>query len=428
MNVDLSDFLSKCPTAWHSIEFIRSKLLSRGFIELKENKPWNIHQRNKYFIVRNGSSLCAFQIPEKRLEKCMILATHTDSPSLKLKPNCEFYSDNLVLFGLEVYGEPLLSSWLNRDLGIAGRIVTLLQNNELQEELVTIEDAPCIIPQLALHLDRDVNEKGLILNRQEHLIAIASTDDSVEKPYLHSLLKPFTKNNTLLSHDLFLYPLEKPRFIGKNKELISSYRIDNLASTHAALTAFLEAKSAPPDQLTMITFLDNEEIGSRTAQGADSSFFNDTLERTTSALNLSFDELCRIKAGSLNVSIDLAHAIHPNYLKKQEPNHPIHLSKGIVLKSNANMRYATDALSSSIIAALCKRLSLPLQKFVNRTDMPCGSTIGPIHASKSGIRTVDIGSPQLSMHSCREITSTKDHASMCTLLQALIEHGPLLCS
>lgn len=428
---NLIHFLQESPTAWHAVHNISCVLTKAGFEEITEDMPWNLVFGKKYFVTRNDSSLFAFILPQKKPKNCVVLGTHTDSPALKLKPNSEFYSNNYILFGTESYGEPLLSSWLNRDLGIAGRVITEDKNNRLTSNLVNITHAPCILPQLAVHLDRDVNDKGLILNRQQHFSVIAALgkEDS-KKSYLHFLLTTAIKNKTILGHDLFLYPLDPPKLIGNNKELLSAYRIDNLASAHAALIALLHASQCKTAEssLKAAVFWDNEEIGSKTAQGADSLFFNDTLQRICTLLKLSNEEQGILRASSLNVSIDLAHATHPNYPNKHEPQHPILLGEGIVLKSNANMRYATDAISAAIVASVCHKKKIPFQRFVNRTDMPCGSTIGPIHASKSGMRTVDIGCPELSMHSSRELMSSKDQLHMYTLLKALLVEDLPKCS
>ncbi|MDR3624947.1 MAG: M18 family aminopeptidase [Chlamydiales bacterium] len=418
----------KSPTPWNSVEYISKELLSSGFVELKENDIWKINPENKYFVTRNGSSLCAFITPQKKPQKSLLLGTHTDSPALKLKPNAEFRVNNYILFGVEVYGEPLLSSWLNRDLGIAGRVVTK-KNNTLSSHIVNITDAPCMIAQLAVHLDRDVNEKGLILNKQDHLSAIMALDDKSSENYLEKILNPFIKNEPILSHDLFLYPLQVPSFLGKNKEMIASYRLDNLVSAQAALTSLIHTSQKNPSQETikMALFWDNEEIGSKTAQGAGSSFLSDTLGRIYALLKLSFEEQSIIKANSLCVSIDVSHAVHPNYPTKHEPRHPLLLGEGIAIKNNAHMRYATDALSAALIIDLCKQKKIPVQKFVSRTDIPSGSTIGPIHANRNGMKTVDIGIPQLSMHSSREIIAIKDYEYLCTLLQSLLDEEVPTC-
>lgn len=419
---ELFNFIQQSPTAWHAVETASKSLIKAGFQALSEEENWSISAGGKYFVTRNGSSLCAFVIPNTPPQKALILAAHTDSPALKLKPNSEYRIHNQIMWGVEPYGAPLLNSWLNRDLGLAGRVVCEDSSGQLTQCLINYVKAPCFIPQLAIHLDREINEKGLLLNRQEHFAAIASlsSDLPTETNYLDKILIQECHCNPLAA-DLFLYPLDPPRLCGKEGQMISSYRLDNLASMHAALLSMLKFPASLSQTIKMAIFWDNEEIGSKTAQGADSSFLNDILQRIVINLDLHGDDFFKIKGQSLCISIDLAHAMHPNYLLKHEPRHPIYLDNGVVIKMNANQRYATDALTAGMIVAKCQSLKIPYQKFSARSDIACGSTVGPITASQTGIKTVDIGCAQLSMHSAREVISCKDYLSMCRLLDALTE-------
>lgn len=414
---DLLNFLDNSPTAWHAVANCSSSLLQHGFQELKEQETWHIERGGHYFVTRNGSSLCAFIVPTELPSGAYVIASHTDSPSFKLKPNCEFQKENMLMLGCEVYGSPMLSSWLNRDLGIAGRITCLDKHGAIREELVCLEDMPVTIPQLAIHLDRTVNDNGLVLNKQEHLAALAAVEinPKAKGSFLERCLKKHISEK-LLSFDLFLYPLEKARLIGENHNLISSYRLDNLESVYASLEALLHTKKNSAHLLKMIVLWDNEEIGSNTAQGAGSPFLPHIIERIALSLKMSREDYFRLNSRSLCASIDLAHALHPNYPEKHEPRHQLLLNHGIVIKTNAQQRYASDARSFAAIAALCLKHQIPYQTFVSRGDIPCGSTVGPINANLTGMATVDIGCPQLSMHSCREITGTVDHLSMIRLL------------
>jgi aspartyl aminopeptidase len=420
-------FLENSPTSWHAVEVISKALLKANFIELNENETWTVHPGGKYFVTRNGSSICAFITPIHSPKKAIILGAHTDSPALKLKPNCEYRIQNYVMWGVEIYGGPLLNSWLNRDLGLAGRIVYRNEKSTLSTQLVCIKDHPVIIPQLAIHLDREVNDKGLCLNRQDHLSAIAalSTNLTDDYHYLNELLKKECPHK-ILGADLFLFPLQQPGLGGHEQQLISSYRLDNLASTHSCLEALLNSHEPAPHTIKMAVIWDNEEIGSNTSQGAASPFLNDTLERMGTHLQLKPEEMYQLRANSLCVAVDLAHAVHPNYPTKHEPHHQPRLDGGIVIKFNASQRYATDAISGAAIANLCELYGIPYQKFVNRTDMHCGTTIGPLNASRTGIRTVDIGCPQLSMHSTREMISCKDQEAMNSLLTILLQQEAVL--
>lgn len=423
---DFTHFLDNAPTAWHAVAHLAALFSEAGFTQLFEEKPWELQAGKSYFIIRNGSTLAAFRLPADVPSYAMILASHTDSPALKLKPNAEYAVNNQIMLGVEVYGAPLLSSWLNRDLGIAGRIVTYDPTGErIIEKLICLSHQPLIIPQLAIHLDREVNEKGLVLNKQDHLAALAAlTDDAYEEgSYLNNLLKEHLQDMPLLGAELYLYPLQPASLIGNNQELISSYRLDNLASVYASYKALLDS-SQHPGAIQTAVFWDNEEIGSQTGQGAASPFLEEILERVTHHLALSRDQFFAFKARSFAASIDLTHAANANYLSKYESHHLAHLGEGVTLKTHAGQRYATDALSAALITHLCKKNEIPLQHFVNRSDIPSGSTVGPIHATATGIKTVDIAIPQLSMHSSREIIASKDLQSLIHLLQALLETTP----
>jgi aspartyl aminopeptidase len=422
---DLLNFLDNSPTAWHAVANSSSSLLKHGFKELKEQEAWHIEPGGHYFVTRNGSSLIAFIVPTEKPSAAHVIASHTDSPSFKLKPNCEFQKENMLMLGCEVYGSPMLSSWLNRDLGIAGRVVYQDTQGAVREELVCLQDTPVVIPQLAIHLDRTVNENGLVLNKQEHLAALASveTDKKFKDSFLARNLKKHIPLKELLSFDLFLYPLEKARLIGENHNLISSYRIDNLESVYASLEALLQTKKATAHLLKMIVLWDNEEIGSNTAQGAGSPFLPHIMERIALSLKMSREDYFRLNSSSLCASVDLAHALHPNYPEKHEPRHQPLLNHGIVIKTNSQQRYASDARSVASIAALCIEHQIPYQKYVARNDIPCGTTVGPINANLTGMSTVDIGCAQLSMHSCREIVGTLDHLSMVHLLTEFLSNS-----
>lgn len=411
----LLNFLDESPTAWHAIENIEKTLKAHKFLKLEESEPWTLKAGGRYYVTRNGSTLAAFILPQKKAIKMTVAAAHTDSPALKIKPNGEYRKENMTMLGLEVYGGPLLSSWLNRDLGIAGRVAHLDKKGDVKISLVKCADQPVVIPQLAIHLDREVNEKGLLLNKQEHLPALAALDYQGNS-YLEQLLKKQISFKSLLGHDLFLYPLEKAKLVGAASEMIASYRFDNLGSVHAALTGLIENDKPSPDTIRMAIFWDNEEVGSGTAQGAESPFFAHTLERILIANTR--EEYFRIISQSLCLSIDQAHALHPNYAAKHDPQHHPLLGKGIVIKHNAQQRYATDAEGEAQLRALCLKNKIPLQSFVSRSDIPCGSTIGPLHARATGMKTVDIGCPQLSMHSCRELAACSDHLAMCLLVGA----------
>jgi aspartyl aminopeptidase len=409
---DVRDFLDQSPTAWHAVQKLSDRLTSLRVKPLDETKKWKLEKGKRYFVQRGGS-LCMFTLPKKTPQRMAILGAHTDSPALKLKPNPEIISGSMHLLETEVYGAPLLNSWLNRDLAIAGRIVT----DQMQEHLVFLEQTPLFIPQLALHLDREVNDKGLVIDKQDHLKPVFSLKG--KGPLLESLLKKHVKFKELLAFDLFLVPIEKSRLLGLSGEMIASYRLDNLASAHACATAF--AQSKPADHLQIVALWDGEEIGSRTTEGAASPFVEDMIKRISTFYGMNEEEFICMKNNSLCVSVDVAHAYNPNFSKKYDPEHRLLPGEGIALKYNSDKKYATDAKTAAPIMKACKKLKLKTQSFSSRSDIPSGSTIGPIFAHSLGIPTVDIGSPIFSMHSAREVLAVQDHLDLCHLLTHLLD-------
>lgn len=418
---DFVDFLGASPTAWHAVQWLQSRLDSLGYQELLETEKWNISPGGKYYVIRNGASICCFQVPKSTPRSACIFGAHTDSPGLKLKPFPEYHKEKAVMLGVEVYGGPLLSSWLNRDLGLAGRIIYRTASREIREDLVDLKEHPFTLPQLAIHLDREVNQKGLLLNRQDHLPILAALSQEEEnEAYLEGLLKDKLPIERLLGMDLLFYPLEPPRRMGRDGELLASYRLDNLNGVHGGLRALTSLEDTPQDTIPMGVFWDHEEIGSGTAHGAGSPFLTDVLERIIIALGLSREDYLCLCSRSLLVSVDLAHATHPNYPDKHDPQHKLYLNQGVVLKLNAQQRYANDAKLTGMLNHVAEHHGIKLQTFVSRTDMPTGSTIGPISATRSGIPTIDLGCPELSMHSARELMGCQDHVDLCHLLGAVL--------
>ncbi|OJU82060.1 MAG: M18 family aminopeptidase [Chlamydia sp. 32-24] len=410
---DLKQFLDSSPTAWHATQNIENKLKQCGYKQIDEKKPWDL-KGHKFFVKRNNSSIIAFNLPKQKPNTIHLVASHTDSPALKLKPNSEFRRANELGLSVEIYGSPLLSSWLNRDLGIAGQVI-IQKGSSFEPKLLNYTKHPLIIPQLAIHLDRNVNENGLVLNKQEHLNALAAINFPENSSYLETVFKECFFEETVIAHDLFLYPLQKSSLIGYNNSLISSYRIDNLLSAFASLEALIELDSTN-NTLQMAVFWDHEEVGSNTYQGASSPFFEHTLERILSHYQASRDTLLELIPNSMCLSVDLAHGFHLNHAEKLEAQHKCLLGNGIVIKTNAQQRYATNALGIANILNLCQKNSIPYQLYANRNDIPCGSTVGPIHATQIGMPTVDIGLAQLSMHSAREVASCEDYLHLKNLL------------
>lgn len=410
---DLKAFLDGSPTSWHATKQMSERLAFKEFQSLDEGSAWELQRGKSYFVHRDGA-LCAFRLPLKRPKRIVLFASHTDSPALKLKPSPLMRKENMLQLGVEVYGAPLLSSWLNRDLYLAGRVVILKANGSVEEQLISLTDQVLCIPQLAIHLDREVNEKGLLLNKQEHLIPILGIDSP--ETSLEGLIKQQVPCEKVLAHDLMLVPKEGAAFIGLHQEMIASYRLDNLAGAYATLSALISLQEPPPDVLQMALFFDHEEVGSISREGAASSFAMDIIDR----LQLSAEEKRMFKSKSLCVSIDMAHALNPNYAAKYDPQHAPLLGGGVVLKYNANQKYASSAPSAAHIAKACHDLNLPLQCYTARSDAPCGSTVGPILAQTLGIHTVDVGCAGLSMHSIREIIAQRDYLDLVRLLTHLL--------
>ena len=410
---ELLEFIDHSPTPFHAVEEMKIKLTGQGYSELKESDAWDLMSNGKYFITRNDSSLIAFIIGTKTKDASgfKIIGAHTDSPNLKLKPNPAYEKSSYIQLGVEVYGGVLLTTWTDRDLSLAGRVI-IKGKKEPQSKLVRFDESLLRIPQLAIHLNRDVNEKGLILNKQNHLPPIfsmvekkGSAKDLLEKRIAKKIK---CKSTDILSMELSLYDTQSSAIGGKDGEFIFAGRLDNLASCHAALQALTESKTKDP-MTRVIAFYDHEEVGSNSAQGASSPFLKDILERLTFESDNPREIFFRSMANSFFISADMAHAVHPNYSEKHDARHMPVLNGGPVMKCNSNQRYATEGVSSAWFEMLCKKTDVPVQKFVVRSDLGCGSTIGPITAANLGIRTIDVGNPMLSMHSIREMAGAKDH-------------------
>lgn len=407
----LLEFIDRSPTPFHAVQEMTRTLSDKGFNKLTETDAWNLVPNGKYFLTRNDSSLIAFEVGTKPDAGFKIIGAHTDSPNLRLKPNAGFAKSGYLQLGVEVYGGVLLSTWTDRDLSLAGRVI-LGSKKKPFSKLIRFNEPLLRIPQLAIHLNRDVNKKGLILNAQNHLPPIfsleqkSSPDEILKKMISHELK---CKPADILGLELSLYDTQPGTLAGPEKEFIFSGRLDNLASCHSAMHALTESTKKDP-ATKVIAFYDHEEVGSETAQGAGSPFLKDVLERIT--LTGERETFFRAMAKSFFISADMAHAVHPNYSDKYDTQHMPIINGGPVIKSNAGQRYATEGLSSAWFEELCNKAKVPVQKFVVRSDLGCGSTIGPITAANLGVRTVDVGNPMLSMHSIREMSGSKDHEYM----------------
>jgi aspartyl aminopeptidase len=403
---DLLAFLRDAPTPFHAVAEGQRRLDAAGFTRLDEADRWDALAPGKYQVTTTGTNLFAFVLPAGERRAFRIVGAHTDSPNLRLKPQPEYTNEGYAQLGVEVYGGVLLNSWLDRDLGLAGRVLVRGAAG-VERKLVTIARPLLRVPQLAIHLDREVNDKGLVLNKQDHMAPIWGLADGARS--LHALLADEVGGEVVAS-ELMLFDLTPPTRGGQNDELIFSARLDNLAMCHAALTAITAVQA--PDAVAAIALFDHEEVGSDSVGGAGSAVLPRLLERLVPDRE-RFHQAC---ARSSCISADMAHAVHPNYAGRHEPRHKPKLNGGPVIKLNAQQRYATTAETAAMFAELCRAEAVPVQHYVVRTDLPCGSTIGPITATLLGIPTVDVGNPMLSMHSAREMAGSRDPELMTRVL------------
>lgn len=421
---DLIAFLDAAPTPYHAVAEARRRLAAAGFRELDEAETWRLAPGDRRFVCRGGGSLIAFEAGSLPLADAGLRAigAHTDSPGLRLKPRGSDVSHGLRRLAVEPYGGVLLHTWLDRELGLAGR-VSLVHEGVARTVLVDLRRPLARIPSLAIHLQREIRSDGLRLNEQNHLPPVYGLESAPELQRLLAQavgaeLDADVDPDALAAWDLMLYDLCGASVAGAAGEFLCSARLDNLASSHAGLSALVRAAAAGPAPFTRVVALhDHEEVGSRSATGAAGSFLLDVVERLA-ALTGGGDPQARLRAlaQSRLVSADMAHAVHPNHPDRHEPGHRPQLGGGPVIKVNANQSYASDAETAAEFAALCRSLDVPYQHFVTRSDLACGSTIGPISAARVGLRTVDVGNPMLAMHSCREMAATADVAPMIRVL------------
>lgn len=410
---DLLDFIYKSPTAFHAVNNVEKILLSKGFKELKEYDKWNLKKQGKYFIKKNNSAFIAFIIGEEKVSEngFKIIGAHTDFPSFKLKPHSEILNkDKYLRLNTEVYGGAILNTWMDRPLSIAGRIVLESDNTlEPKEKFININKPLFIIPNLAIHMNRNVN-KGIELNPQKDILPLMTVEgENLKEGILEEIIRKELglNNEKILSYELSLYEFDNGTLMGLNNEFISSSRLDNLAMVHAGLKAILNSKVS--NGTNVLVCFDNEEVGSSTKQGADSQLLSNVLERIVEKEEKGREAYFRALSKSFLISADLAHAVHPAALEKADPiNRPM-INKGPVIKVSERQSYTSDSVSLSVYKQICKKANVPYQIFTNRSDERGGSTIGPISSRHLNINSVDVGSAVLAMHSIREFGGTRDH-------------------
>ena len=419
--LELIDFIDSSPSPWHAVASAETHLQSHGYTRLEETARWRLEPGGRYYAVRGGASLIAFVMGSRPLEEAgfRIVGAHTDSPGLRLKPRAAQACDGIARLGVEVYGGPILASFADRDLSLAGRVVLRCAQGQ-ETRLLCFEQALLRLPNLAIHLNREVNEQGLKFNKQTELPLILGQLGAGEdaEAHLRRLLSDALQRDAadLLSFELAVYDVQKGSLWGANQEFIANSQLDNLASSHAALAALPE--TCQPSATCVAALFDHEEVGSESATGAGGSFVADLLARICFHAKLDLEDNLRARAASLFISADMAHAYHPNFPSAYEPLHKVLVNGGPVIKTNANQRYTTGAETAARFMAFCETAGVPCQQYAHRGDLGCGSTIGPIVAAQLGIASVDIGSSMWSMHSARESAGSDDHAYLIAALAA----------
>lgn len=411
----LFKFIENSPSCFHAIKTITEELKNEGFVEIKEKDTWQIEQGKKYYVTRNLSSVIAFKIPQNDFKSFHIVASHSDSPTFKIKENAEIEVNNkYVKLNTEKYGGMICSTWFDRPLSIAGRIL-VKENNAVKTHLVNIDKDLVIIPNLAIHMNREVND-GYTYNAQIDMLPLYG-DNSSKGSLMKTIAKEAeVEEESILDTDLFLYNRMNGTKIGSNEEYISSPRLDDLECAFTSLSAFLSENTS--NSASVYCVFDNEEVGSGTKQGADSTFLYDVLRRINISLGKTEEDYYRLISSSFMVSADNAHALHPNYTDKSDLTNKVYMNDGIVIKYNANQKYTTDAVSASIFKTICDSVDVPYQTFTNRSDILGGSTLGNISNAHVSLNTIDIGLAQLAMHSTYETAGAKDVTYMIDAIKA----------
>jgi aspartyl aminopeptidase len=427
----LLGFCDASPSPYHACATAAALLGEAGFTRLAEDAAWPA-KPGRWYIVRGGTLVAwATAAGHEPHEGFRIVGAHTDSPNLRIKPQPDVVRAGVRQLGVEAYGGVLLTSWLDRDLGLSGRVAVRRNGTGAMVRLLRVDRPVCAIPQLAIHLDRDVSTSGLVVDAQHHLTPLwgiappkaaapsAATGTGGLAGFVAHELGVDAAD--VLGWDLMLHDLAPGALVGRDDELIGSARLDNLASCWAAVEALTEvAPSLADGPVPVVCLFDHEEVGSTSDRGAASSLLPTLLERSVMARGGAREDLHRALARSACLSADMAHATHPNYADRHDPEHRVALNGGPVLKVNANVRYATDAPGSALVALAAEQARVPLQRFAMRSDLPCGSTIGPVTAARLGITTVDVGMPQLAMHAAREHAGSHDPAHYRGLLAAFL--------
>ena len=417
---ELMAFIKKSPTAFHVVNNFSQMLEKSGFTKLNERDKWKLKTNGKYYVTRNDSSIIAFRMPENEdFYNFQISAAHSDSPAFKIKENPEMIEDsNYVTLNVEKYGGMLMAPWLDRPLSVAGRVI-IKDRNTLKPVLINVDRDLCVIPNLAIHMNRDANN-GIKYNPQKDMIPLFGEIASKDKFDQIIANEAGVAIEDIISTDLFLYNRECGTIWGADNEFMSAPRLDDVMCAFSCIKALTDNKENSKS-VNVCAIFDNEEVGSTTKQGADSSFLYDVLSRISMCMGKDSEDFIRACASSFMLSADNAHAVHPNYKEKADPTNRPYMNKGIVIKYNANQKYTTDAVSAAIFKEICKKAEVPVQSYVNRSDIPGGSTLGNISNSHISLNTVDIGLAQLAMHSPYETAGIKDTELMIKAVKKFYE-------
>ncbi|MFE2181518.1 M18 family aminopeptidase [Streptomyces sp. NPDC059455] len=414
---DLMSFLRASPSPYHAVASAAGRLEKAGFRRIEETAPWDGTAGGR-FVLRGGA-IIAWYVPEgaEAATPYRIVGAHTDSPNLRVKPIPDTGAHGWRQIAVEIYGGALLNTWLDRDLGLSGRI-TLRDGSH---HLVTVDRPLMRVPQLAVHLDRSVNAEGLKLDKQRHMTPIWGLGGVEEGDLIRFVAEETgVAAEEIAGWDLMTHSVEPPAYLGRDRELVAGPRMDNLVSVHAGTAALIAATQQELPYIPVLAAFDHEESGSQSDTGADGPLLGTVLERSVFARGGGYEERARAFAGTVCLSSDTGHAVHPNYAERHEPGHHPRPNGGPILKVNVNQRYATDGAGRAVFAAACERAGVPWQSFVSHNSMPCGTTIGPITAARHGIATVDIGIAILSMHSARELCGAQDPRLLAKALHAFL--------
>ena len=422
----LFDFIDASPSPWHVIKSVEAQLASFNFKKLDETLSWSLESGGRYYVVRDESSVIIFVLGQKPLVETgfKMIGAHTDSPGLRVKPNAATGVDGLLRLGVEIYGGPILATFTDRDLSLAGRVNYKDTNNNIVSALINFDRPLLRLPNLAIHMNRMVNEDGLKLHKQNELPLILSVlaQECLPQTYFSELLQEQSacEAERILSWDLAVYDTQKGVFWGAENEFYANSQLDNLASCHAALQGLLDDTVLENEATLVCAFFDHEEIGSESNKGADGSFLGDVLKRISLVTENNKEDFTRALAKSFMVSADMAHAYQPNFPLAYDPDHKVFVNKGPVIKVNANQRYSTESVSQAMFVDWCEQAGVPYQKYSHRSDLACGSTIGPITSARLGIRSVDVGNPVWAMHSIRESAGVLDHGYMIKVMKKFL--------